>query len=120
MPQLELPDGSVVDVTPPTQAEEALLGQLSNIAKLLDILVRLECGVIKRKDLREDIEQAEAAIRDHQKNAIEEAAEAEFKRLLDEQQDEEARASVALDGETQVVEAETNAEMDLDVGPAFE
>jgi hypothetical protein len=66
MPRIELPDGSVLDVTPPTQAETDIIELLKVIARMLDMLVRLECNATKRADLKRDILETEAAIKAYQ------------------------------------------------------
>jgi F0F1-type ATP synthase epsilon subunit len=69
MPEIVLPDGQRFNVNEPvvpTPVEEQMLGLLNTIARLIDMLVRLECGVIKRADLKADILATEAAIREAQ------------------------------------------------------
>jgi len=81
MPRIELPDGTSVDVTPPTQAEQDIIDLLKATARMLDLLVRLECGALKRADLKRDIQETEAAIKAYQEEqarvpTAEEAVEA--------------------------------------------
>jgi hypothetical protein len=63
MPTIELPDGTHLDVTPPTQAEQDIIELLKVVARMLDLLVRLECNALKRADLKRDILETEAAIK---------------------------------------------------------
>lgn len=90
MKELLTPSGPVQvleegEEAPLTPYENASLNTLGAIARMLDLLVRLECGALKRIDLKKDILEAEQAVRDFQKNAIAEAAEAEFARLAEEE-----------------------------------
>jgi len=103
MPRIELPDGTSVDVTPPTQAEQDIIDLLKATARMLDLLVRLECGAIKRAELKKDILETEAAIKAFQEEQarVPTAEEAVDAALL-----AEAKASVALDGETQSIDAQ--------------
>jgi hypothetical protein len=55
MPAIELPDGTTLDVTPPTQAEQEIIGSLHALVRLIDTLVGLECGLVKRADLKREI-----------------------------------------------------------------
>lgn len=69
MGEIIMPDGRRLDMTEPTIVEQQMLGLLNTIARLLDMLVRLECGVLKRADLKRDIIETEAAIAEAQRMA---------------------------------------------------
>ena len=66
-------------------SQAAIHQRLTEVVKLLDTLVRLECNATKRRDLKEQIEAGEAALREHRKQLIEQEAEAELARAAEEE-----------------------------------
>lgn len=62
MAEIVLPDGRRVDVSEPTVYEQQMLQALAVIGRQLDVLIKLECGYLKRADLKRDLIEATAAI----------------------------------------------------------
>jgi hypothetical protein len=68
---LLLPDGreAIVEEGEALDIGQLLLAVAKNTAlmgRMLDIMVRLECGALKRADLKKDILETEAAVREYQ------------------------------------------------------
>jgi hypothetical protein len=64
MGDIVLPDGSVVNTDGPSERDLlfAIAQNTAQMGRMLDMLVRLECGALKRAKLKSDILEAEEAI----------------------------------------------------------